>query len=194
MQTNKNQIQKNGYVKKDSKVAIMQMGFALILSIAIVYFSNQICAFFGQFMYFGVFALSLLAHATVFFPTFLLQLSMISIAANLDPLLFGIFAGIGSAIGELTGYALGSGSQGLLKNQNKFAQNIIDFQNKIVKLHPEFAIFLFSLIPNPFFDFAGIFAGFAKMKWQHFIIVCALARIIRYSIIGYFGAWAIEFF
>ncbi len=170
------------------------MGVALILSIVILYFSDQICAFFGQFMYIGVFALSLFAHATVFFPTIALQIGMISIAMHLDPLLFGIFAGIGSAIGELSGYALGRGSEGLLKNQNKFAQKIIDFQHKILKFHPEFAIFLLSAIPNPLFDFAGIFAGFAKMKWQYFVIFCALGRIIRYTLIGYFGAWALDFF
>ena len=99
---------------------------------------------------------------------------------------------MGSAIGELTGYTVGLGSQNLLKTENKIAKYIIKIQKNIMDYHPGFAIFILSAIPNPFFDFAGIFAGIAKMKWQHFLIWCAAGRIIRYTLVAYFGLWIVH--
>lgn len=175
--------------KKETQIGLAEICAALILSGIIIFYSADITKFFGGFSYLGIFLISLFAHATLFFPTVPFQIAMISIATNLDPLLFGIIAGIGSAIGELTGYTVGLGSQNLLKTKNKIAKYIIKVQKNIMYYHPGIAIFFLSAIPNPFFDFAGIFAGVTKMRWQNFILWCAAGRIIRYTSIAYFGLW-----
>jgi len=176
-------------MKKRTGIGIFEIALAIVLSVAIIAYSYQISEYFGQFSYIGIFFISLIAHATVFFPTAPFQFAMISLAVNLDPILFGIVAGVGSAIGELTGYAVGLGSQNLLKNQNKIGKWIIKLQQNIMRWQPGIAIFVLSAVPNPFFDFAGIVAGMAKMKWQYFVIWCAAGRILRYALIAYFGLW-----
>ncbi|MFH0927054.1 MAG: VTT domain-containing protein [Candidatus Micrarchaeota archaeon] len=179
--------------KKELKLGVAEICAALLFSGLIVVYSTDIASFFGQFSYIGIFFISLLAHATILFPTAPFQFAMISIAIHLDPLLVGLFAGVGSAIGELTGYTVGLGSQNLLKSKNGYAKCIISLQKKIFEYHPGIAIFVLAAIPNPFFDFAGIVAGMAKMKWQHFIIWCAAGRIMRYALLAYFGIWFSEY-
>ena len=180
--------------QQTKKIGMMEILAAMAISLIVICYSSQITQFFGQFSYIGIFFISLFAHATILFPTAPFQFAMISIATNLDPLLFGIVAGVGSAIGELSGYAVGLGSQNILKTRNKIAKYIIKVQKAIIDYHPGVAIFLLSAIPNPLFDFAGIFAGVAKMRWQEFLLWCAAGRIIRYAIIGYFGLWLAHMF
>jgi len=189
MRTTRNVTQEKNM--QTQKVGIMEIIAAITISLIVIYYSSQITSFFGQFSYVGIFFISLFAHATILFPTAPFQFAMISIAINLDPILFGIVAGVGSAIGELSGYAVGLGSQDLLKTRNKIAKYIIKIQKSILDYHPGLAIFILSAIPNPFFDFAGIFAGIAKMKWQEFLFWCIAGRTIRYILIAYFGLWVL---
>jgi len=49
-----------------------------------------------------------------------------------------------------------------------------------------------ALIPNPFFDLAGMAAGMLKMPLPKFLIACLLGKIIKMWIFAYAGAYSIN--
>ncbi|MFH1306157.1 MAG: VTT domain-containing protein [Candidatus Micrarchaeota archaeon] len=166
------------------------IGAIILFSIAIFFYADEVATIFGNYSYFGIFAISLISSASVFFPTVPLQIAIFSMGKVLPPLGVGIVAGVASAIGELTGYALGVNSQKLLKTKNKFAKYAIMLQKEAIRRHAGIAIFVFSFFPNPFFDFAGILAGVMKIEWWKFLLYAGAGRILRYSMLAYFGLWA----
>ncbi|MFA5108535.1 MAG: VTT domain-containing protein [Candidatus Micrarchaeia archaeon] len=175
--------------KKELRIGWLEISAAILLSIFIFVYTPQIVQMFGDYSYVGIFLLSLIASASVFFPTAPLQFAIISIGAVLNPILVGICAGVGSAIGELTGFVIGSGSRRVLQTKDKYAKYLIRLQKGMIKKHAGLAIFLLALVPNPFFDFAGILAGLLKMKWWEFLLWAGAGRILRYTLIAYFGLW-----
>ena len=170
------------------RLGIAEIGAMISLSILIWVYSPQIASFFGQWSYFGIFTISLIASASVFFPTAPLQVAIISMGRMLDPLLVGIAAGIGSGIGELSGFFIGTGSAHLLKSKDKTARWIMKLQKDILKKYAGAGVFVLALVPNPLFDMAGIFAGIIGMKWWEFVIWCIAGRVLRYIVLAYLGA------
>jgi len=70
------------------------------------------------YSYFGIFLVSLVGSASIFFPlpsTFVVFAS----ALFLNPFLLGLVGGLGAAIGEFTGYGLGVGGRKLIKKKWK---------------------------------------------------------------------------
>jgi membrane protein YqaA with SNARE-associated domain len=143
----------------------------------------------------GVFLAAIALNASVLLP---LPFDIIFVAiASLqiyNPLLLGIVAGIGAAIGEMTGYALGYfGSKTIEKMTHAQMGRINDFKNRIKNLGTIF-IFLGALIPFPF-DFIGIAAGLIKFDWKRFFLCVLLGRVIRHIIIAcaiFYGLEAIK--
>jgi membrane protein YqaA with SNARE-associated domain len=111
-------------------------------------------------------------------------------ATVLNPYLVGLVAGIGSALGEITGYLAGSGSEKIVENE-KFKK--YDKYFKMIKKYDMAAIFALAFIPNPLFDIAGIAAGSLKIPLHRFLIACALGRIARYILLAYLGTFALEY-
>jgi membrane protein YqaA with SNARE-associated domain len=67
----------------------------------------------GHWGYVGAFIVSLIASATIVLPAPGLAI-IIAMSPSLNPYALGIVAGVGSAIGELTGYAAGAGGSALI--------------------------------------------------------------------------------
>lgn len=192
-------MQKNNFGQQDAKkekslcFGLVEILLVIFLSVLILAYMPAILQVMGQYSYLGVFLLAIIAHASVIIPLAPLQIGIISAAQTLNPLYVGLLAGIGSAIGELTGYVLGQGSQKMLSGNDKLSKAIVRLQEDAIRKNAAIAIFVLSAVPNPFFDFAGIFAGAIKMKWWKFLLVCAAGRIIRYVALGYFGLWAMKY-
>ncbi len=65
---------------------------------------------FGRWGYVGAFVISLIASATIVLPAPGIAV-VIAMSAALNPYALGIVAGLGSAVGELSGYAAGRGDK-----------------------------------------------------------------------------------
>lgn len=161
---------------------ILQIIFAALVIIAGLSFSKEIESF-GQYGYLGVFVISLVSSATLFFPAPGWAV-VIGLSKILDPVLLGIVAGLGSGLGELTGYVAGDGVRDILNDRIKESKNI----HELVAKYDVFAIFFFAAIPNPIFDIAGIVAGGLKMKWWKFLIATIAGRIIRFVLLAKLGS------
>ncbi len=158
--------------------------FAIIIGIFAYYLAGSFNNLAG-FGYFGAFLIGLISSATVILPT-PGALSLLVFGNLANPILVGILFGIGSAIGELTGYMAGMGGNELIHSKIPgFGKNL-----KTVKKYGPVGIFFFALIPNPAFDLAGIAAGLIRMNVWLFLISCAAGKIVKGIIIAYLGmAW-----
>ena len=157
--------------------------------IIIILITIQISSDIGRFSsygYLGVFLIALVSTATIIFPS-PGWAAVIAMSAYLDPLLIGIAAGTGAAIGELTGYFAGKGARDMLNNHVKQSKKI----HELVKKYGAPGIFILSFIPNPLFDIAGIAAGSVKMHWLKFLMACALGRVLRYTLLAIAGAFTL---
>lgn len=163
----------------------LQIILALAIVIAVLYFSKDMEGL-GAYGYAGVFLIALLSSATLFFPAPGWAV-VVAMSATLDPILLGLAAGAGSAIGELTGYVAGDGVRDILNSRVKESASI----EALVHKYGLGAIFFFAFIPNPLFDVAGIIAGGMKIPWWRYLIACAAGRTIRYIILALIGGFTL---
>jgi uncharacterized membrane protein YdjX (TVP38/TMEM64 family) len=134
--------------------------------------------------YFGIFLIALIANATVFLPVPGIAM-VFAMGAVFDPLLVAIFAGLGAATGELTGYLLGFSGQGLVEGVGWY-QRIRDWMTTHPKLI-NLGILVLAAIPNPFFDAAGIAAGTLKIPVLRFFVFCALGSTLKMMVFAFGG-------
>jgi membrane protein YqaA with SNARE-associated domain len=63
----------------------------------------------------------------------------------------------------------------------------LKLQKGIIKKYELAGIFILALMPNPVFDFVGIYCGLKKIDYKIYLVLTILGRIIRYFILIYFG-------
>jgi uncharacterized membrane protein YdjX (TVP38/TMEM64 family) len=140
----------------------------------------------AAFGYPGIFVISFLANATVLLPAPGVAV-VFAMGSIFNPALVGIVAGLGSALGELSGYMAGYSGQAVIE-RSKMYDRIHPF---IVK-YGSLTIFVLATIPNPFFDLAGVAAGALKIPLRTFLLWCALGKIVKMLIFSYAGAFSID--
>jgi membrane protein YqaA with SNARE-associated domain len=171
----------------DKKInGIVQIAFAIAIVALVLYFSNDLQKL-QEYGYIGVFVISVLCSATLFFPA-PGWATVIAMSTILNPVLLGIVAGVGSAIGELTGYVAGDGARDILNKNIKESKKI----EEIVKKYGAVGIFVLAFIPNPLFDVAGIIAGGLKIPWWKYLVACAAGRVLRYAILAMLGQLTLD--
>jgi len=143
---------------------------------------------FGRWGYLSVFAISLLSSATVLIPAPGLAV-VFAMGSALDPLTLGIVAGIGSGLGELSGYIAGASGRGLILRNKGFHSHLHWFTTRYT--YP--ALFVLAILPLPVFDIAGVIAGALKMRVSHFLAVVISGKIIKHVLVAMVGAgsWSI---
>ena len=125
-----------------------------------------------------LFGLAALSTATLILPAPGLALTAVAGAAG-DPIVVGIVAGLGQAVGELTGYVAGWSARSLLPD-NPATRRISGWLGHRGVL----AIFVLALIPNPVFDLAGIVAGALRMPIVRYLGAAAAAKVIKNIIVA----------
>ena len=141
---------------------------------------------FSQWGYLSSFLISLIGSATVILPAPGLAL-ILALGAHLNPLLLGVVAGIGSGLGELSGYLAGKAGRNLINREGRFNT----FLHNMTTRFTSPALFILAILPLPIFDFAGILAGALRMPVLRFLAVVISGKIIKHALAAYVGA---EFF
>lgn len=172
------------FFKKYSKVwgVVLAVG----ISILIFVFRDQLTELRGYGL-FGLFVLNILGSATIFLPTPLFLTAFVA-GAIFNPFLVAIIASAGSAIGELTGYMAGYGTEDILEKNPKI-QKIRGWMAKRGFL----TLFLLAVIPNPIFDMAGFVAGATKVPVSKYLVAVWLGKLIKFTAIAYTGANSVVF-
>lgn len=136
----------------------------------------------GRFGYAGVFFLSMLGHATILLPMPALLGAFIG-GGIFHPLVIGVIAAAGAAIGELTGYLAGVGGNAIISDRKVFRR----MQDQLQR-YGLVGLVVLAAIPNPLFDMAGIAAGMMRLRISHFLLATWVGQIIKFTVFSYLGA------
>lgn len=166
---------------------IIMLVFAIAVMVGI-YFLEESGSFrfenIKRLGYLGVFLIMLISSATILVPIPGLVAAFFA-GAMLNPFLVGIFGGIGSAIGELTGYSAGYGSRIIIEDRKlKNYEKVKKWMGKNGFL----TILILAFLPNPFFDIAGIAAGALEYPAWKFLFACSIGKSIRFMLLALIGA------
>jgi membrane protein YqaA with SNARE-associated domain len=169
---------------------------AIVITLAIAFFHDEL-ARFERYGYPGVFLISLLGNATVIFPAPSLAV-VFGMGGVLNPLFVGLVAGVGEALGELTGYLAGCGGRAVIEDWQMYER-----LERWMQRNGSATIFVLSAIPNPIFDLAGIAAGALRFPLERFLLSCWVGKTIKTIAFAFIGAqfmdvlenlWALDIF
>ena len=161
---------------------------ALVLAVAIsilIYSMRDQAKELVQYGYIGIFLVSILANGTILFPVPGI-LFVFALGAVYNPVGVAVAAGLGAAIGELTGYLAGFSGQAVVEN--------VDVYDKILRwldtheLYSSLGLTALAAVPNPFFDIVGIAAGTLKIPVVRFLVFVAIGQIIKMFFFAYLGS------
>jgi membrane protein YqaA with SNARE-associated domain len=143
----------------------------------------------GRWGYLGAFLISLIASATIILPAPGIAV-VVAMGVALDPLLLGVVAGLGSAVGELSGYVAGASGRALVPEHQR-AQ--VERLHELTGRYGPALLAVLAAIPFPLFDFAGIVAGMIRMPILAFLAAVSAGKSIKYIILILLGAGPIIF-
>lgn len=135
----------------------------------------------------GIFLVSLLGNATIILPAPSLVL-VYAMGSALPPGLVGLAAGVGEALGELTGYAAGFAGRAIIEDEKMYERLVTWMEQR-----GDMTVFVLSLVPNPFFDLAGIAAGTLRYPIWRFLLFCWLGKTIKTALVAWAGCRSIVF-
>ena len=153
---------------------------AIAITLGVYLLRNQI-ENFPMYGYPAVFFISLIGNATIILPTPSMAV-VFGLGGALNPILVGIIAGLGSALGELTGYLAGVGGRAVIEDQKLY-----DRIEKWMRKHGVLVIFILGLVPNPVFDVGGMIAGALKMPVWQFVLAAWAGKGLRLVIFALGG-------
>jgi membrane protein YqaA with SNARE-associated domain len=168
------------------------LGGGIILAITVASFwialNPHLVARLGQWGYVGAFFISLIASATIVLPAPGLMI-VIAMGSALDPVLLGIVAGLGSAIGELSGYIAGATGSAFISAAQR---HHFDRLQNLTRRYGAPLLVVLAAVPFPLFDFAGIVAGVLRMNVVAFLIAVGAGKSVKYIILIATGASSLQ--
>ena len=141
---------------------------------------------FAEYGYTGLFLVSLLTNATIIFPIPGIVFTT-AMGAVYNPLWVALVAGIGAALGEITGYLTGFSGQFVVENQEWYQKVAI-----WMKKYGRATVFAMALIPNPIFDLTGIAAGVLKMPITRFFFWCLAGKFLKMLFFAFTGSSVLQ--
>lgn len=142
-----------------------------------------------QYGYLGVFLISLFGAMSIFVPIpYTIVIFILGASSSFDPLLIAVAAGMGSAIGEFSGYLLGVGGRKVIGDKYK---KKMEFITKLFKKYGSIAIFVFALTPLPD-DLLFIPLGVMRYSLLRAFVPALLGKFFSNLIIAYSGRLSLE--
>ena len=137
-----------------------------------------------HYQFLGVFFISFIGSLSIIFPIpYTLVILTLGITGLMNPILLTVAGGLGSALGEFSGYALGYyGARFISKERRRK----MDFFVKIFDRYGPIAVFLFALTPLPD-DLLFIPLGILRYKFWKTFIPCLIGKFLMCFTLAYFG-------
>jgi membrane protein YqaA with SNARE-associated domain len=147
--------------------AALPLTLAILVSVGVIIlitaFGDQIGKLKG-YGYLGAFLIGFLANATVILPAPSMAFTA-ALGGVLNPVLVGIAAGTGEALGEMTGYLAGLSGNAVIE-QRAFYESV----QRYMERYGAWVFFVLAAIPNPLFDIVGIAAGMVRFPVVGFLL------------------------
>ena len=146
---------------------------------------------FTEVGYSGAFLVNLIGSASIVVPIPGVAAICGGAAASLGLNLWalGSVGAAGAALGEITGYLAGFGGQPIVARWRFYSR----IHNWAVR-RGGVGLFILALIPNPFFDIAGIAAGGLGYPLHKFLLYVFAGKVIRYIGIAFACRLGIDWF
>jgi membrane protein YqaA with SNARE-associated domain len=167
---------------------ILALVAAVALTAALFIFKDQIKKL-EDLGYFGIFLISIAANATLIIPLPGVAFTT-AMGAIFNPFGVAVAAGLGAALGELTGYMAGFSGQAVMERVALY-EKLVNW----MRAHQNLAygmVALLAFIPNPFFDMAGMASGALKLPLWKFLLACAVGKILKMLMFAYAGYYSIS--
>jgi uncharacterized membrane protein YdjX (TVP38/TMEM64 family) len=141
---------------------------------------------FEAFGYPGIFITHLVGSATIILPAPSITLTF-AMGSALNPLWVGLASAAGAALGELTGFLAGYAGSAVVENYDIYNR----FRGYIER-YGLVPVFILAMIPNPFFDLAGIAAGALRFPLWQFLLACFLGNAVKMTLFAFAGAGTVQ--
>jgi membrane protein YqaA with SNARE-associated domain len=174
-------MEKRNWLRKHY-VRLLILFFVIAITVSIFLYRDKI-AEFGNFGYLGVFLVSLITSATIILPAPGIII-ILALGTVLSPVLVGLTAGTGAALGEMTAYLAGFSGRGLVENRRLYNR----LEGWLNTKWGVIVIFVFAATPLPF-DILGIVAGVLRFPIWKFFIACWLGKTTFWMVTALLGAW-----
>lgn len=169
--------------------ALQALGFVAVFAIAIL------AVVFGEVLreqlqgagYVAVFAITAAASATILLPA-PAAVTVGAFAQALDNIwLVGLIAATGQTLGELSGYYIGWTGKSAVAHTRGY-QKVRHWMSR----YGVITLFTLALLPNPFFDVAGMVAGASRFGLVKFVLASWPGRAIKNVGFAWAGVAGIE--
>jgi membrane protein YqaA with SNARE-associated domain len=145
--------------------------------------------FTAQYGYLGIFLISLLGSMSLFVPIpYTIVIFTLGGLPGFEPFWIAVAAGLGSALGEFSGYLIGVGGRKAIGQKYR---KKMDFLMKLFNKYGPIAIFIFSLTPLPD-DLLFIPLGVMRYSLFRAFIPALIGKFFSNLIIAYSGQWSLE--
>ena len=145
--------------------------------------------FVVQYGYLGIFFISLIGSMSLFVPIpYTIVIFTMGGLPGFEPLWIAVAAGLGSSVGEFSGYLIGVGGRKTFSQKNR---KKMDFLMKLFNKFGPVAIFLFALTPLPD-DLLFIPLGVMRYSLIRAFIPALIGKFFSNLIIAYSGRWSLE--
>jgi len=173
--------------KKNPALRFFLLILVLAISIILFIYRNEVQKI-ANFGYGGIFIVSLLTNATLVLPLPGVVFTS-AMGAVFNPFWVAIAAGTGAALGETTGYLAGFSGQIIIDRKKWY-----DTLTKWMRKYGNLTILVMAIIPNPFFDLAGMAAGMLRLPFYQFLFWCCVGKIIKMMLFAFTGATLLKVF
>jgi membrane protein YqaA with SNARE-associated domain len=176
----------SGFLQRHARlisILIFIGSLALSLGVLFIPVDSQQLAAYG---YGGIFVVTFLGALSLFIPGPTMVAAYV-IGSVLNPFWVSLAAGLGSALGESSGYLAGRSSRAVVVPRARGDAWYWRI-TRWVEARPFLAVFLLSAIPNPLTDLSGLVAGRMKYAYPLFLLATFLGKSIRFGISAYLGA------
>ena len=147
------------------------------------------------FGYAAVFIMGALGSITFFLPVPVLTLVFAG-ATVLNPVLLAIAAAAGITLGMAGCYALGKAGSKIAERSQPDAGTRLHRSTVRVSgwytRNVTTASFFVAAVPNPVFDYAGYFAGLAKVDQKRFLAATFAGKVVQSLVVAFLGYYAFE--
>lgn len=170
-------------------IAAIALVIAFMVGLGVAFASGVDPLFLVQYGYPGISLVMFFSSATVLLPApgFAAVLGAPSLI-NLNPWILGPFAGLGSAVGEMTGYMVGVGGREAIEaRRGKWWLKAESWMRKNGFL----TVLVFASVPNPFFDAIGLIAGSLGLPVRRVFVACLIGNTIKYTTLALLGTSAL---
>ncbi|MCJ7613168.1 VTT domain-containing protein [Candidatus Bathyarchaeota archaeon] len=143
--------------------------------------------FVDQFGYLGVFMISFIGSVSVIFPI-PYTIVIFLLGSMLDPLFVAISGGLGAALGEFSGYALGYYGRKVVSEKRR---RKMDYMLRVFNRYGPVTIFLFALTPLPD-DLLFIPLGVMRYPFLKAFVPALLGKMLMTFVLAYSGQQSID--